>query len=60
MWRAAYEIDADGGNVALCVCVISKAQQEAGLADTRVADEHELKDVVVLLSGGAPIRGSDS
>ena len=60
MRRAAYEIDADCGDVALCVCVISKAQQEAGLADARVADKHELKDVVVLLSGGAPIRGSDS
>ena len=44
-----HEVDADGRDVALCVCVVSKAQQEARLADTGVTDEDKLEDVVVLL-----------
>merc|ERR1719326_1363726 len=48
--RADFEVDADGGDVALRVGVIGKAQQEARLADARVADEHELENVIVFLS----------
>jgi len=58
---AAYKVDADGRDVALGVRVVGEAQQQARLADARVADEHELEDVVVLLrlrrSGGRGVRG---
>ena len=47
--ESAHKIHADGANVALRVGVISKAQQQAGLADARVADEDQLEDVIVLL-----------
>ena len=46
---AAHEIHADGADVRLGVRVVSEAQQQARLSDTRVADEHELEHVVVLL-----------
>ena len=58
---AAYKVDADGRDVALGVRVVGEAQQQARLADARVADEHELEDVVVLLrlrrSGESGVRG---
>ena len=53
-----HEVDADGGDVALRVGVISEAQQEAGLADARIADEHELEDVVILLRRDDLIKDS--
>ena len=53
-----HEVDADGRDVALCVCVVSKAQQEARLADTGVADEDKLEDVVVLLRAARELRQS--
>lgn len=46
-----HKINADGGDVALRVCVIGKAQQQAGLADTRVTDEEEFEEVVVSAEG---------
>jgi len=42
--------------VALGIRVVSKAQQQAGLADTRVADQHELEHVVILLRCGGRHR----
>lgn len=50
--RATHEVDADGGNVALLVRVVREAQEEAGLADARVADQEQLKQVVTA-DGGA-------
>ena len=55
-WLAAmlartHKVDANRGDVALRVGVIGKAQQEAGLADARIADEDELENVIVLLRG---------
>ena len=47
-----HEVDADGGNVALLVRVVREAQEEAGLADARVADQEQLKQVVTA-DGGA-------
>ena len=52
----AYEVDADRRDVALSIRVVSKAQQQAGLADTRVADQHELEHVVILLRCGGRHR----
>src|SRR5690242_9536395 len=45
-----YKVDADGGDVALCVCVVGEPEQQARLSNTRVTDEEELEQVVV--SGG--------
>ena len=41
-----YEVDADGGDVALLVRVVREAQQETRLADARVADQEQLEEVV--------------
>lgn len=50
---ADLEVDADGRDVRLCVGVVGKAEEEARLADARVADEEELEEEVVLgLHGG--------
>ena len=51
--RADLEVNADGGDMALGVRVVGEAQQQAGLAHARVADQHKLEDVVVLLRHGA-------
>jgi hypothetical protein len=48
-----HKIHADGGDVALRICVIGKAEQQAGLADTRVADEEQLEEIVVSAQGQA-------
>ena len=41
--RQAHKVHADGTDVALCVCVISKAEKQAGLSDARVTDEKQLE-----------------
>ncbi len=50
-----YKVDADGGDVRLCVGVVGEPQQQARLADTGVADEQQLEEVVVssILSAAA-------
>jgi hypothetical protein len=45
--RVTYEVDADGGDVGLCVCVVGEPQEQARLADTGVSDEQQLEEVVV-------------
>ena len=44
-----FEVHADGGDVALRVCVIRESEQEAGLANARVPNEEELAQVVAVL-----------
>lgn len=53
-----YEVDADGGDVGLCVGVVGETQQQARLADTGVTDEQQLEEVVVssILSAAATGR----
>ena len=58
--RCTHKVDADGGDVALCVCVVGESKQQARLSDTRVTDEEELEEVVVSggdLSAGMAIGG---
>jgi hypothetical protein len=43
----AYEVDADGGDVGLCVGVVGEPQEQARLADTGVTDEQQLEEIVV-------------
>jgi hypothetical protein len=50
-----HKVDTDGGDVALCVCVVGESKQQARLSDTRVTDEEELEEVVV--SGERPVSG---
>jgi hypothetical protein len=50
-----HEVDADGGDVALCVCVVGEPEQQARLSDTRIADEEELEEVIV--SVGRAVSG---
>jgi hypothetical protein len=42
-----YEVDTDGGDVALGVGVVCEPEKQARLSDTGVADEEELEKVVV-------------
>eukprot|EP00961_Rhodomonas_salina_P063187 848934-Rhodomonas_salina.2 len=49
-WRT-HEVDADAGDEALGVGVISESEQQARLADARVADEQHLEQVVAAAGG---------
>jgi len=54
-----YEVDTNGGDVALRVCVVGKTKEQAGLSDTGVADEEELEKVIVSMSkASAGLSGS--
>lgn len=50
--RGTYKVHTDGGDVAFCVGVIGKTQQQAGLSNARVADEEQLEQVIVSVCGG--------
>ena len=54
--RQTHEINADGTDVALCVCVVSETQQQARLADTGVADQKQLEKVIT--AGPQPTRSA--
>jgi len=41
--RGTHEVNADGADVALCVCVVREPKQEARLAYTGVANEQKLE-----------------
>jgi len=43
-----FEVDPDGGDVALRVRVVGEAQQQAGFAHAAVADEKQLEQIIVL------------
>merc|ERR1719277_2024870 len=45
---ADLEVHADGTYVALSVGVVCETEEQAGLADTRVANEEQLEEVVIL------------
>jgi hypothetical protein len=42
-----YEVDTNGRDVGLGVCVIGESQQQARLSNTRVTDKQKLEEVVV-------------
>ena len=42
-----YEVDTNGRDVGLGVCVIGKSQQQARLSDARVSNKQELEEVIV-------------
>ena len=52
-----YEVDTDGGDVALGVSVVGEPQQQAGLPHARVSDQQELKQVVAIGTGGTKEKG---
>jgi hypothetical protein len=43
----AYEVDSDGGDVRLRVCIIGESEQQARLSYTGVTDEEKLEEIVV-------------
>lgn len=45
---ADLEINADRRDVALGIGIVGETEEQAGLADTGVADEEQLEEVVVL------------
>ncbi len=57
--RRAYEVNADGGDVGLCVGVVGEAKEQARLADTGIADEQQLEEIVVsgIVSAAGGARG---
>lgn len=42
-----HKVNTDGGDVALCVCVVGESKQQARLSNARVSDEEQLEEVVV-------------
>ena len=48
---SAYKIDTNGGNVGLGVGIVGKSEEQAGLSNTGISDEEELKEVVVSVQG---------
>jgi hypothetical protein len=57
---AEAEVDADRADVRVCEVVVREAQEEAGLADARVADQHQLEEVVANNSGNSSSGGGGS
>jgi len=53
--QETHKVDADGGDVALCVCVVGEPEQQARLSDTRVTDEEKFEEVIV--SVGRAVSG---
>lgn len=45
--KKAYEIDTNGGDVAFCVSVIGKSEQQARFSNTGISDKQELEEIVV-------------
>ena len=43
-----YKIHADGADVALCVGVVRKPKEEAGLAHARVSNQEQLEEVIAV------------
>lgn len=48
--REAYEVDTDGRDVGLGICVVGESQEQARLSNTGVTDEEKLEEVVVSVS----------
>ena len=46
-----HKVNTDGGDVALCVCIVGESKQQAGLSHTRITDEEELEEVIVSEGG---------
>jgi hypothetical protein len=44
---ADFEVNTDGGDIGLGVCIIGKSQEQAGLSDTRVSDKEQLEEVII-------------
>ncbi len=42
-----YEVDTDSRDIALCICIICKTQQQARLSYTGVPDKEKLEQVIV-------------
>lgn len=42
-----YEVNTDGGNVALGVSVVCESKQQTRLSDTGITDQEELEEIVV-------------
>ena len=47
MFGADFEVDADGGDERLRVCIVSKAEEETRLAHPRVSDQQQFEKVIV-------------
>jgi len=49
---ADFEVDSDGGDVALCVSVVGESKQKTRLAHTRITDQQQLEKVVIFWIDG--------
>ncbi|GAT27661.1 autophagy protein Apg9 [Aspergillus luchuensis] len=41
-----YEVNSDGGDVALRVGIVGKTEEQARLSNTRVSDEEQLEEII--------------
>lgn len=44
--KATYKVDANSTDIAFCVCVISKSQQETRFANTRITNQEKFKQII--------------
>jgi len=57
--RRAYEVYTDGANVALCVSIVRKSEEKAGLSYTGVSNKQKFKKIIVLWIHVAHYSSSD-
>lgn len=41
-----YKINANCADIALCICVIGKSEQQTGLSNARVADQQQFEEII--------------
>jgi hypothetical protein len=58
MRLVTYEVNADCGDVRLCVSVVGKSQKQARLSDTGITDEQKLEEIVVSNKKKRPVSSS--
>lgn len=46
---STYEVDTDGGNVALGVGVVGKTQKQTRFTDTGISDQQQLEQVITVI-----------
>lgn len=43
-----YEVYSDCADIALCICVIGKSQQQTGLSNARIANQQQFKEIIAV------------
>lgn len=46
MHCSTYKIDSNCADIALCICVIGKSEQQTGLSNARIADQQQFEEII--------------